>query len=89
MDGASEIGFTILSMTLSLAAVFIPLLFMGGIVGRLLSIRGHHWSRHPGFGFVSLVDFMLCSRFLRHQERSVTDAFSTSASASSTWLHGY
>ena len=35
LDGASEIGFTILSMTVSLVAVFIPLLFMGGIVGRL------------------------------------------------------
>src|SRR5439155_13419794 len=34
--GAKEIGFTILSMTLSLAAVFIPVLFMGGVVGRLL-----------------------------------------------------
>jgi hydrophobic/amphiphilic exporter-1 (mainly G- bacteria), HAE1 family len=36
LDGAAEIGFTILSMTLSLVAVFIPLLFMGGIIGRLL-----------------------------------------------------
>jgi HAE1 family hydrophobic/amphiphilic exporter-1 len=35
LDGAAEIGFTIISMTLSLTAVFIPLLFMGGIVGRL------------------------------------------------------
>ena len=35
IDGAAEVGFTILSMTLSLAAVFIPLLFMGGIIGRL------------------------------------------------------
>lgn len=34
-DGSAEIGFTIVSMTLSLAAVFIPVLFMGGIVGRL------------------------------------------------------
>src|SRR2546421_1057018 len=33
--GSREVGFTILSMTLSLAAVFIPVLFMGGIVGRL------------------------------------------------------
>jgi multidrug efflux pump len=33
--GASEVGFTVLSMTLSLIAVFIPILFMGGIVGRL------------------------------------------------------
>ncbi|HEY4129234.1 MAG TPA: efflux RND transporter permease subunit [Gemmatimonadaceae bacterium] len=35
LDGAAEVGFTILSMTLSLAAVFIPLMFMGGIIGRL------------------------------------------------------
>ncbi|HMV33758.1 MAG TPA: efflux RND transporter permease subunit, partial [Gemmatimonadales bacterium] len=34
-DGAREIGFTILSMTISLVAVFIPLVFMGGLVGRL------------------------------------------------------
>lgn len=34
-DGSAEIGFTIVSMTISLAAVFIPVLFMGGIVGRL------------------------------------------------------
>jgi len=34
--GAREIGFTILSMTLSLIAVFIPLLFMSGLMGRLL-----------------------------------------------------
>ena len=36
INGSREIGFTILSMTVSLAAVFIPLVFMGGIVGRLL-----------------------------------------------------
>src|SRR5262249_13787903 len=36
MKGSGEIGFTILSMTVSLAAVFIPVIFMGGVVGRLL-----------------------------------------------------
>lgn len=36
LDGSREIGFTIVSMTVSLVAVFIPVLFMGGIVGRLL-----------------------------------------------------
>src|SRR5581483_6543478 len=36
LDGSGEIAFTILSMTLSLAAVFIPVLFLGGIIGRLL-----------------------------------------------------
>ena len=35
LDGSREIGFTIVSMTLSLAAVFIPVLFMGGLVGRI------------------------------------------------------
>jgi HAE1 family hydrophobic/amphiphilic exporter-1 len=34
-DGAAEVGFTIVSMTISLTAVFIPLLFLGGIIGRL------------------------------------------------------
>ncbi|HEV2442905.1 MAG TPA: efflux RND transporter permease subunit [Steroidobacteraceae bacterium] len=36
IDGSREVGFTIVSMTVSLVAVFIPVLFMGGIVGRLL-----------------------------------------------------
>ena len=36
LDGSREIGFTIISMTISLAAVFIPVLFMGGMLGRLL-----------------------------------------------------
>jgi len=66
-DGAREIGFTIVSMTLSLAAVFIPLLFMGGIIGRLL----HEFavtivSAVLVSGFVSLsLTPMLCSRMLR------------------------
>jgi len=65
--GAKEIGFTILSMTLSLAAVFIPVLFMGGVVGRLL----HEFAVVITVavlvsGFVSLtLTPMLCSRFLR------------------------
>jgi len=37
LKGSREIGFTIISMTLSLAAVFIPVLFMGGIIGRLFT----------------------------------------------------
>ncbi len=66
-DGSKEIGFTILSMTLSLAAVFIPLLFMGGILGRLF----HEFAVTIGAailvsGFVSLtLSPMLCSRFLK------------------------
>jgi HAE1 family hydrophobic/amphiphilic exporter-1 len=71
--GAKEIGFTIISMTLSLAAVFIPVLFMSGILGRLL----HEFAVTITAailvsGFVSLsLTPMLCSRFLRplSQER--------------------
>ncbi len=65
--GSREIGFTILSMTLSLVAVFIPVLFMGGIIGRLLN----EFAVTIGVailvsGFISLsLTPMLCSRFLR------------------------
>jgi hydrophobic/amphiphilic exporter-1 (mainly G- bacteria), HAE1 family len=68
--GAKEIGFTILSMTLSLVAVFIPVLFMPGILGRLL----HEFAVVIGTailvsGFVSLtLTPMLCSRFIRHDK---------------------
>jgi len=66
-DGSKEISFTIISMTISLAAVFIPVLFMGGIVGRLL----HEFAVTIGVailvsGFVSVsLTPMLCSRFLK------------------------
>jgi HAE1 family hydrophobic/amphiphilic exporter-1 len=66
-EGSREISFTILSMTLSLTAVFIPVLFMGGVVGRLL----HEFAVTIGVailvsGFVSIsLTPMLCSRFLK------------------------
>jgi HAE1 family hydrophobic/amphiphilic exporter-1 len=67
VDGAREIGFTIISMTISLAAVFIPVLFMGGIIGRLF----REFAVVIGVavlvsGFISLsMTPMLGSRFLR------------------------
>ena len=80
-NGSREIGFTILSMTLSLVAVFIPVLFMGGIIGRLL----HEFAVTIGVailvsGFVSLsLTPMLCSRFLRPQgERKQSRLYATS-----------
>ena len=67
LNGSSEIGFTILSMTLSLAAVFIPVLFMGGILGRLF--REFAVTITAAIlisGVVSLtLTPMLCSRFLK------------------------
>jgi len=73
LNGSREIGFTILSMTISLAAVFIPVLFMGGVVGRLL----HEFAVVIGAavivsGIVSLtLTPLMCSRWLRpgQQER--------------------
>ncbi|HEV3332251.1 MAG TPA: efflux RND transporter permease subunit [Bryobacteraceae bacterium] len=67
LEGAREIGFTIVSMTISLAAVFIPVLFMSGIMGRLF----HEFAVTIMVaivisGFVSLsLTPMLCSRFLK------------------------
>ncbi len=67
LKGSKEIGFTIISMTLSLVAVFIPVLFMGGILGRLLhEVAVTIACAILISGFVSLtLTPMLCSRFLR------------------------
>ena len=67
LEGSREIGFTIVSMTLSLVAVFIPVLFMGGILGRLFrefAVTISVAILVSGFVSLSLTP-MLCSRFLR------------------------
>ena len=71
LEGAQEIGFTVLSMTISLAAVFIPILFMQGMIGRLFQ----EFAVSVGVavlvsGVVSLsMTPMMCSRLLQHEER--------------------
>ncbi len=73
--GSGEIGFTILSMTLSLVAVFLPVLFMGGLLGRLL----HEFAVTITAailvsGVVSLtLTPMLCSRFLQPHTPGVVE----------------
>jgi len=71
LNGSKEIWFTILSMTLSLVAVFIPVLFMGGIVGRLFKEFAVTISVAILIsGLVSLtLTPMMCSRFLRVQNQ--------------------
>ncbi len=67
LTGSKEIGFTIVSMTLSLAAVFIPVLFMGGVLGRLFkefAVTICAAILISGVVSVTLTP-MLCSRFLR------------------------
>ena len=92
LDGASEVGFTILSMTFSLAAVFIPILFMGGIIGRLF----HEFAVTIGVailvsGVVSLtLTPMLCSRFLRSSHgRQHGRFYDATERFYERWLHGY
>jgi multidrug efflux pump subunit AcrB len=76
LEGAREVGFTIISMTISLVAVFIPVLFMPGIIGRLL----HEFAVTIGVailisGVISLtLTPMLCSRFLQHEHRGTHNA---------------
>ena len=71
MKGASEIGFTVLSMSASLVAVFIPILMMGGLVGRLFREFAVTLSVAIGVSlFVSLTATpMMCARFLRHDHK--------------------
>lgn len=71
LNGSKEIWFTILSMTLSLVAVFIPVLFMGGIIGRLFKEFAVTISVAILIsGLVSLtLTPMMCSRFLRVQNQ--------------------
>jgi len=73
LDGSREVAFTIVSMTISLAAVFLPILFMGGLVGRLF----HEFAVTIGAailvsGLVSLtLTPMLCARFLGRAPHAV------------------
>jgi HAE1 family hydrophobic/amphiphilic exporter-1 len=92
IDGAAEVGFTILSMTFSLAAVFIPFLFMGGIIGKLF----HEFAVTIGVailvsGFVSLtLTPMLSSRFLKPQHTGTHGwAYQMSERFFDSWLRLY
>jgi HAE1 family hydrophobic/amphiphilic exporter-1 len=77
LKGSREISFTIISMTLSLVAVFIPIIFMSGLIGRLF----HEFAITISVailvsGFVSLtLTPMLCSRFLRSSHQQHTGRF--------------
>ncbi|MGH6988651.1 MAG: efflux RND transporter permease subunit [Stellaceae bacterium] len=91
-NGSREIGFTIMSITFSLVAVFIPVLFMAGIVGRLFREFAVTISMTILIsGFVSLtLTPMLCSRLLRaEQGRRHGWAYRTSETGFRNLLHGY
>jgi HAE1 family hydrophobic/amphiphilic exporter-1 len=89
LKGSKEIGFTIISITLSLVAVFIPILFMGGVVGRIL----HEFAVTMSIAilvsaFVSLtLTPMMCSRFLKGGAHKKEEGkFGKKLEASFNWL---
>src|SRR5207253_582708 len=90
-EGSNEVAFTILAMTVSLTAVFIPLLFMGGILGRLF----HEFAVTIGTailvsGFVSLtLTPMLSSRFLKPPSHQHGRLFNASERVYERVLHRY
>jgi hydrophobic/amphiphilic exporter-1 (mainly G- bacteria), HAE1 family len=93
LDGSREIVFTIISMTISLAAVFIPVLFMGGILGRLLhEFAVTIMAAVLISGFVSLtLTPMMCSRVLKpHRgEQSHGRVYMAFERGFDAWKHAY
>ncbi len=88
VDGAKEVGFTIVSMTLSLTAVFIPILFLGGIMGRLFrefAVTIMVAILISGFISLSLTP-MMCSRFLRRETKEKHGRFYSAIE--SFWTRG-
>jgi hydrophobic/amphiphilic exporter-1 (mainly G- bacteria), HAE1 family len=92
MKGSGEIGFTIVSMTLSLAAVFIPVLFLGGVLGRLFkefAVTITVAILISGVVSVTLTP-MLCSRFLRgHTDAKHGRAYRITEGFFQGMLHAY
>ncbi len=91
MKGASEIGFTVLSMSTSLVAVFIPILLMGGIVGRLFREFAVVLSVAIGVSLlISLTTTpMMCARFLRRETGRHNRLYRFSENLFNRLLHTY
>jgi len=89
MKGSREIGFTVLSMSTSLIAVFIPILLMGGIVGKLFREFAVTLSVAIAVSLmVSLTTTpMLCARFLKPRDESRHGRIYRAAEGAFQWLH--
>jgi multidrug efflux pump len=88
LRGASEIGFTVLSISLSLVAVFIPILLMGGIIGRLF--REFAVTLSVSILVSLLVSLtttpMMCSRLLKHEDPAGHGRLYRASEAILSWL---
>ncbi len=88
LKGAGQIGFTIISITFSLIAVFIPLFFMGGIIGRLF----REFAVTVAVAVVASAAIsltltpVLCSLFLKEQALSSPGRFNRAAEAGFNWM---
>ena len=92
LKGSSQIGFTIVSITVSLIAVFIPLLFMGGIVGRLFREFAMTVTLAVVMSaFVALtLTPVMCARFLKHETGEGKGRLNRAAEAFFEWMiRGY
>ncbi len=92
LKGAGEIGFTVIAISVSLIAVFIPLLLMGGIVGRLLREFALTVSITIFLSVMISLTLtpMLCSRFLRHVPEDQHGRMYRIAESGFNWmLNGY
>jgi multidrug efflux pump len=89
MKGSKEIGFTVLSMSTSLIAVFIPILLMGGIVGKLF--REFAVTLSVAIAVSLLVSLtttpMLCAKFLKSRDESRHGRIYRASEKAFEWLH--
>jgi len=89
MKGSKEIGFTVLSMSTSLIAVFIPILLMGGIVGKLF--REFAVTLSVAIAVSLLVSLtatpMLCAKFLKSRDESRHGPIYRATEGAFNWLH--
>src|SRR5207245_6298056 len=89
LTGAKEIGFTVLSMSISLVAVFIPILLMGGIVGRLFREFAVTLSVAIAISLVvSLTTSpMMCAAFLKPVESGTRGRLYRASEEAFEWMH--
>jgi multidrug efflux pump len=88
LEGSAQIGFTIISLTVSLIAVLIPLLFMGEVVGRLFhefAITLTATILISAFVSLTLVP-MLCAKLLRHRPASQRSRWAVAADQGFQWI---
>jgi len=91
LRGAREVGFTVLSMSLSLIAVFIPILLMGGIVGRLFREFAVTLSVAIGISLVVSLTLtpMMCARLLKPDDRADRGRLYLAGERAFEWVLGH